>query len=367
MTAGKWESQIRLSTWLALLTLGLTLWLTISHFAIILEVVWILFGAFLLSLAMRPVVDGVAGWRIPRSFTVLILYLLMLGLLVLIGSLVVPLVAREVRSLRHNGPVLLQQGATRLATTPFARWLPSLDTIGADVIQQLDTLMLGLVTTVAGVGQVGIDLLVIFVLSYFFTVDTRPSHLWVSRWFAPEHQSHIQALWEGVAHRLTRWIWAQAGIALYVAVVFSAGLSLLGVPYAVTIGLAGGGLEIVPYLGGVIMLTLALLSAATVGPWLMLWVLIFFMVATVVEGHVVAPVLYGRAVGLRSGFVLLVLVIGLKVGGIVGLFFAVPVIVILAALAEELRSLATLEQRSPGETTTSAPVEADCREERPRA
>lgn len=363
MTAGKWESQIRLPTWLALLALGLTLWLTISYIAIIVEIGWILCGAFLLSLAMRPVVDRLVGWRIPRAITVLILYLLALGVFVLIGSLVLPLVVQEVSSLRQNGPAQLNQVMTLLASTPFARWLPPFDTIGVNLLQQLVTVLPGLVTTVAGVGQIGLDLLVLFILSYFFTVNSRPSRLWNSWWLARAHPSHLQALWDGVVKSLTRWIWAQAGIALYVVVVFSIGLSLLGVPYAVTIGLAGGMLEIVPYLGSAITLILALLSAATVDLGLALWVLIFFMIAIVIESHIVAPVLYGRAIGLRAGFVVLALAIGLKLGGIVGVFFAVPAVVILAALAEEVRKIATPEQPSPANGTTSDLDGAAFREE----
>ncbi len=362
MRAGKWKSQIRLATWLALLALGLTLWLTIAYFAIILEVGWILFGALLLSLVMRPVVDGMAGWRIPRPLTVLLLYLLVLGVLMLIGSLVIPLLVEEVSNLRQNGPAQLQHVVARLASAPPTGWLPSFDTIGADMVQQLDTVLLNLVETAAGVGQLGLDLLVLLALSYFFTVDPRPSYLWVSRWFAREYESHVQTLWNGVTQRLTRWIWAQAGIALYVAVVFSIGLSLLGVPYAVTIGLAGGLLEIVPYLGSAITLILALLSAATVNLWLVLWVLIFYAIATVIESNIVAPVLYGRALGIRSGFVLLVIVTGFKMGGIVGVIFAVPVVVLLSALAEELRSVSTPDQGSPDAATTSPSAGADWRE-----
>lgn len=122
-------------------------------------------------------------------------------------------------------------------------------------------------------------------------------------------------------------------------------------------------MEIVPYLGSVITLILALLSAATVDLWLVLPVLIFYLVATAVKSHVVAPVLYGRALGLRSGFVLLALVIGLKLGGIIGVFFAVPAAVILSALAEEVRTIVIPEQRAPAEATTSVLVGADFRKD----
>jgi predicted PurR-regulated permease PerM len=134
-------------------------------------------------------------------------------------------------------------------------------------------------------------------------------------------------------------MWAQVGIALYFVVTFSTGLALLGVPFAFTIGLVGGILEIIPYLGGVVAVFSAMLSALTVRPLLAVWVLVLYLVVTELESHVIAPTFYGRAIGLHPAIVLVALLVGVKAGGIVGVLFAVPVAVVLAALLGEARTV----------------------------
>jgi predicted PurR-regulated permease PerM len=122
-------------------------------------------------------------------------------------------------------------------------------------------------------------------------------------------------------------------------VVFSIGLSLLNVPFAITIGVVGGVLELVPYLGGTIAVMLAVLSALTVDPVLVIWVILFHIVVVEIEAHIVAPSVYGRVTGLHPAGVLIALLIGAKAMGLVGVLFAVPAAVVLLAVMQEIRSL----------------------------
>jgi predicted PurR-regulated permease PerM len=79
--------RLSLQAWIALLALGLALWLTITYAGLLLEVIWVLFGAFLLSLAICPLADALTRWHIPRGVTVLGVYAGLGGVLALLGSL----------------------------------------------------------------------------------------------------------------------------------------------------------------------------------------------------------------------------------------------------------------------------------------
>jgi predicted PurR-regulated permease PerM len=198
-------------------------------------------------------------------------------------------------------------------------------------------------STVTDVGTITIDLLVVLVLTYFFAADsTLGSHLLKS--VTPEgYQLQAVELVARLRFRLTRWIWAQLAIAVYFVLAFGSGATLLGVPFALTIALVGGVLEIIPYVGGAVALTLAAFSALTVSPWLAVWVLILFIVIAEVESHIVAPAFYGRAMDLHPAVVLVAMLVGAKVGGLVGVFFAVPVTVVLVTLWEEWRAVKTMQ------------------------
>ena len=81
-----------------------------------------------------------------------------------------------------------------------------------------------------------------------------------------------------------------------------------------------------------------------------MWVLLVHVIVVEIEVHLLAPALFGRAVGLHPAAILVALLVGIKSGGIVGVFFAVPVTVVLLTVLDEVRAVA----RSP-ETMSAGP------------
>jgi predicted PurR-regulated permease PerM len=340
MNSKPMQSVWRLSTqgWLRLLALGLVLWVLITYAALLMEVLWVLFGALLLSLAIHPVVSTLARWRIPRGVTVLGVYVLFGLVLALLGTLVAPAVRTEIAALQSGGPGMVQSAISRIAQTPvLGKLIPSTDVVAQNLIQRMDVLVQTTVTTAENVGSMALDILFIFVLTFFVSTDAHLGERLLNEWLSGAHRTRIRHLWNRLRVRLTRWMWAQVGIALYFAVAFSAGLALLGTPFAFIIGLVGGILEVVPYLGGAVALVLALVSALTVQPILAVWVFVLYLVVTQLESHVIAPAFYGRVIGLHPAAVLVALLVGVKAGGVLGVLFAIPVAVVFAALIAEAR------------------------------
>lgn len=325
--------------WLSLLGVALAFWLIVSYAALLLEVAGVLFGALLLSLAIAPLAERLARRRVPRGLTVLAVYLLGGALLVVLAGLLVPVVRAEAGLLQAQGPALVQRATDQLATLPgFERVAPNLNqTIANGVGPQLSGIAGSAVRALADVGGLALNLLIVIVLTYVFVSDRGLAGRLITGWVPQEHQSRVQRVAERLRVRLTRWVWAQVLIALYFAVVYSIGLRVLGVPFALSIGVVGGVLEIVPYLGGALAVVLAVISALSVSPWLALWVIIFHVIVVELESHVIAPALYGKVIGVHPALMLMALLVGAKTGGFLGVFFAVPVAVVLLALVQELR------------------------------
>ncbi|MEZ4620047.1 MAG: AI-2E family transporter [Caldilineaceae bacterium] len=155
-------------------------------------------------------------------------------------------------------------------------------------------------------------------------------------WLSPLSRVHLRTIFFNTYHRLNRWVWTQLILGLYHGMAFVIGLLLLQVPFALTIGLLGGLLSLIPYLGVIMATLLAALSVLPTAPWLALWVTLFMTAVTIVGGHVITPVLYGRAVGLNSLIVLIALFVGAQLQGILGMIFAIPVAVIIDTVLQEL-------------------------------
>ncbi|MEZ4664016.1 MAG: AI-2E family transporter [Caldilineaceae bacterium] len=340
--------------WLALLGLVIATWTIITYTTVILEIGWIVLGALLLALGMRPVVTRMTRWRIPRPVTVLAIYAIGLGLVLLLGNLLLPILSAEITPLRQHGPALLQDIFNRLAQTPFAQWAPTTDTLVQNLSAQMSTVIETTLGTVANVSSILLDLLLLLILSFFFAVDES----WVSQlllsWTPATHRTHVQHIIDKVETQLIRWVWSLPVMTIYFTVTFGVGLMVLGVPFAFTIGVIGGVLEVIPYVGGVVATILAMVSALTVNPALVAWVVVLHLSISLAEGHIIAPLLYGHAVGLRTVVVLIALFIGAKAAGILGVFFAVPLAIILSVTLQEIH--AYLLQAQLGATDAPAEV-----------
>ncbi len=329
--------RITTRTWIALFALGLALWWTIHHMPGLTQVLVIAFGAILLDLAMRPVVNLLAQRHVPRWATVAVIYLALFAVVGLAGSIVAPAVVSEISGLQAQGPALVQSALAQLGSISFLSDLvPSGSSLVQNIGQSLSSLFGTLVSTVTGIGSSLIDIIVVFVLAFFTSLDGQlGKHL--LNWVPGPSRTETRRLGARIAYQLARWVWAQLGIAVYFGTVYGGTLALIGVPYALAIGLAGGVLEIVPYLGGATALLLGILSALSVQPLLVLWVVLAFAAIVEIESHVLAPVLFGRVAGTSPAAILLALVVGLKIAGVVGVFFAVPTTVVLLVLANEFR------------------------------
>jgi predicted PurR-regulated permease PerM len=341
--------HLSFKTWLSLLALGISLWLVISYFGLIIEIIGVVLGAFLLSLAINPLAEFTSRWHIPRGFAVLLAYLIVGGILAGLITLLIPVVNAEVTYFQNHAPNLFQNIISNVSSIPFiSNLFPTSGSLSSNLIQRFDSLVRTLISTLSGIGGIALDGLIVLLLAYFLTTDPTLIEGFLFGWVPATSQTEILAAKESLGKRLGRWIWAQLALAVYFSVAFSIGLTLLKVPFALTIGLVGGILEMIPYFGGFVALFLAVLSALTVNPLLMLWVFIFYLAVVEIEAHVLSPTLFGRVTGIHPGVLLVVLLIGVKAGGILGLLFTVPVTIVLRFIVEEIQHPSTDGGESDG-------------------
>jgi predicted PurR-regulated permease PerM len=114
-----------------------------------------------------------------------------------------------------------------------------------------------------------------------------------------------------------------------IAVMATAGLTVLGVQYSAVLGLLAGMFEILPFIGPILGLIPAVIVATLQSPLLGLWTLLLFIVIQQVENVVLVPRVSGHAVQLHPTLIMVVLVIGNEVAGLWGMILAVPLTAII--------------------------------------
>ena len=137
--------------------------------------------------------------------------------------------------------------------------------------------------------------------------------------------------------RLNAFVRGQIKVCLYLAVLYTIGLLLVGIDLAIPIGILSGLLFIVPYLGtafGIISsLLLALIDFGF--SWQAIGVIVVFIVVQLIEGYYLTPKIIGESVGLSPLVVMVALLVGASLMGIWGMFLAIPITAILSVIGTD--------------------------------
>jgi predicted PurR-regulated permease PerM len=306
---------------------------------------------------------------VPRGVTSLLIYLGVLGILVGVVALVVPLVVSEITALRDALPSYaddLQNLVRRVAPEQAANF--STGSLVNRLSSELGAVASDLTSAIFTTISTSISIILILVIAFFLAVEENFATVAISRFVPPAQRPRITRMLGKMGTRLGQWARAQMLLALFFGVAFAIGLRVIGVRYAVTLGVVGGVLEIIPYVGGFITVALALLLAVAQGPLRVLLVLIWYVVVVEVEGHVIAPKLMDRVLGIHPLVVVIALFLGGEALGILGALLAVPIAIVLQVLLDEFYRFDEVEQQGAAQNAAEAGVAptGDGREPRPK-
>ena len=130
-------------------------------------------------------------------------------------------------------------------------------------------------------------------------------------------------------NKVRHWLLAQLGLSLVIGIIVSIGLWLLGVEYALTLGLLAAVFELVPVIGPIIAGSVALLISLSESFSLALYVLIFFFLVQQLENNILVPLVYRKLARVHPIMVLVALLAGGQAAGIFGMLLAVPIAILV--------------------------------------
>lgn len=292
--------------------------------------------ATILATAIDRPVAALHARGVPRAAGILLIYLVLVGLLGAALTALAPIVSGDARALQRELPGYvdrLEQAAGSLSSA--ARGQLSLSEIESTAQEHVSGLARGITAVGVEFGRTAFYVFVTLVVAFFLAVEPGVIVKQVERWIPSSQRERVVRVVRGIHESIGAWARGQLLIALIFGALMGVGLRLLGVPYAWSLGVVAGILEVVPYVGGVITVLLAAFSAATVGLPQVVGVLVLYIILVNLESHILAPLLYGRALGLPPVAILLALLAGVELLGILGALLAVPLTVIIWAIVAE--------------------------------
>ncbi len=342
------ENYFRRVPWWAYGLLALSLFATFHFLGSVLTP---FIAAFVLAYLFRPVVVWFQALGVPRTFAVLLVFVLIIALVALVVLLLIPPLQQQTLLLIDMLPAILdwtQEVAlpwvtSRLGVDPANLGFDRLrETIQENLAQAgtLVTAVLRQITTSSfAVAAFVTNLLLLPVVTFYLLRDW--DDMWASLAGLVPRPLLTTAydLAREADERLAGFLRGQLLVMLVLGTWYGVGLWLSGVEFAILIGLFAGLVNFVPYLGFAVGFAAALASALFTGadPIVYLFITIVFLSGQALEGSVVTPYLVGDRIGMHPVMVIFLVLAGGKLFGFVGILMALPAGAVIAVFVRHLR------------------------------
>jgi predicted PurR-regulated permease PerM len=177
--------------------------------------------------------------------------------------------------------------------------------------------------------------MVVFIGVYLSTNPQLYSDLFLS-FFKDRQRARASRLLNATASALRWWLVGQFTAMGIVGVITTGGLLLIGAPMAISLGVLAALLTFVPYVGAIVSAIPAILLAFTQSGHMAMYVILIYLVAHVVEGYIVVPLVQQRLVYLPPAMILATQFLMELFAGTVGVTFATPLMVVAMVLIKKL-------------------------------
>ena len=302
--------------------------------------------SIILAYIINPLVSYLETKKISRRFGVLIVYVGFVLIFVVLFLVVLPKTVQELRNLFTSLPNLVNDVNLRiLDSADHIEKVTNIDmsrilkNIQDGIEQYLNSIQTGLVERLrsmasgmyAAFGRM-VSFVLVLILTYYFTVDKNRIKVKLYKLIPSNYRSDILYLGSEINAAMLEFVKGKLLLAVIVGVMTTIMLLILGVNFAVAIGLITIVADIIPYIGPFLAFIPAFFFSVMDSWTKAIWVSIFFVFLQWAENNLFAPKILGKRTGLHPAVVLLCIVIGGGTFGVIGMILSVPVFSILTIL-----------------------------------
>ena len=300
------------------------------------EVLVLAFLALVIAAAIHAPVAALQRRGLGRMVAILIVYLALLGAVGAMLAIVVPPMLAEARAFAQDLPALLAELSARVdaflaqfglsvSGNIFDTLLGQLGNVGS-VLARIPGVVVGFVAA----------LVMITFLSALMILERDRAHGFAIGLLNPSDRPLADRLLQKAGMRLGAYVRGQLLIMLVTGVGSWLGLTLIGVPFALPLGIFAFLTEAIPIAGPVIAGVAMIIVALIESPVQALATLVLVIIVQQAESLVLVPVIQGRLISISPVVALLAVLGGSAIGDIPGAILAIPIVAILTVVLEDV-------------------------------
>ena len=321
---------MRLGQWLGLLALVISVYILWQ----IRQVVLLVFAATVLATVLNRVVQRLMRSRIPRGLAIAITVLLLLAVIVGFFALIVPPFIEQLQQLVTILPTLTQRvrawvewAQTRIPGQIIDNF-QGINTLTQNLQTWIGRILGNFLVIINNSLAIIINLLLFLVLTIMTLVNPSQYRRVFVLAFPAFYRRRVEEILDECEVSLVNWIRGTLITMVAIAVLSFIGLSLLGVPLPLVNAALAGLLEFIPNVGPTLSVFPPALLALLDAPWKAGAVIILYLLIQQVESLVLVPLIMAQEVSLLPVFTILAVVVFASFFGFLGLFLAIPLLIV---------------------------------------
>ncbi|MBI5127276.1 AI-2E family transporter [Candidatus Roizmanbacteria bacterium] len=293
------------------------------------ELIFSLFIAFIISGALKPIVDFLEKRKLHRGLSAFIVYILFLFTIANLFALVLPPLVNEVGHLFKNFPGIVK--------TTLPQVSPYLDF--STLAQNLPNLANEAVSLVKGLFSNAIFVTSTLFFGFYLLLEKNFIESVLVNFYDDVEAKRINLIVERAQKRAGVWFWGEIILMSIVGILTYIGLTFIGMKYALALSVLAGLLEVVPTLGPIISTVPAALIGFSTSYKLGLSSIAIYIIVQQLENNLLVPIVMKKVVGLHPIITLMALIIGSKLAGVLGVLLAVPATIFIETILIERQRL----------------------------
>jgi predicted PurR-regulated permease PerM len=321
------------------------------------DIVLLIIVSIVIASFVEAGVKALARYKIQRVLSVPLIFAIVVIFLFTIFYAFVPIVFRELSGMLglltnyipSNVPINTEsiEGATQFVNT-LSQHSTLNDLLGS--IKNATSILSQGATSVIGSTFGGLlNIILVIVMSFYLSIQEKGIEIFLRILTPIRHEKYVVDLWTRTQHKIGLWFKGQLLLALIVGAMTFVVLALMGVQYALLLGLVTGIAELIPF--GIIFAAVPAILFAVIdgGVLLGVKVLIYFVIIQQVENYILSPVVARRIVGIPPLVVLLAFLTGITLAGFWGAIIAMPIAVFVLEYMSDIekRKLAPVIENEP--------------------
>ncbi|WP_077304297.1 AI-2E family transporter [Terribacillus halophilus] len=291
-----------------------------------------------------PIVNYLEKKRVKRVYSIIALYLVIIGLLTILIVSVIPVLKEQTLSLINNSTEYFDQGVDMVQSITGSNIVNQLQKSGNfdlnQVLNELQTrgtsllnnLFANLTSFVGAVTEVVIAIVTVPFILFYLLKDGKKLPAFILKLLPVRFRSQTFEVMSEMNHQISSYIRGQIIVSFVIGILLYIGYLIIGLEYAPVLAVVAAFTSVVPYLGPAIAITPAIIIAIVTSPFMLLKLVIVWTIVQLVEGKLITPQIMGRNIRVHPITIIFVILTAGNLFGVVGVILAVPGYAILKVI-----------------------------------